>query len=219
MSTPFVSPHGTRTCFLCSAWARPGRSRVPRTQLVLLDRYRCCYPGSRLDFCLVNTPPQTSGSAKVSLLTCTTSRHRHDSSPRLPQAPRSSLRSRPYHAAQLLVCEPFSSPTRATLLMHSHLVPDPLQSRFLAEVTAISRPHGTRPCPYRLARHKSSKAAAKALSEVYQNWCHLPKSTRPGLWSSELSKLAANAWLLAQRISSINSLSAICEATVLMWTK
>lgn len=33
-----------------------------------------------------------------------------------------------------------------------------------------------------------------------------------GLWSSELSKLAANA-MLAQRISSINALSAICEAT------
>lgn len=33
-----------------------------------------------------------------------------------------------------------------------------------------------------------------------------------GLWSSELSKLAANA-MLAQRISSINALSAICEST------
>lgn len=33
-----------------------------------------------------------------------------------------------------------------------------------------------------------------------------------GLWSSELSKLAANA-MLAQRISSVNALSAICEAT------
>lgn len=56
------------------------------------------------------------------------------------------------------------------------------------------------------------KAAAKALSEVYQNWVPASKIYETGLWSSELSKLAANA-LLAQRISSINSLSAICEAT------
>lgn len=45
---------------------------------------------------------------------------------------------------------------------------------------------------------------------------HLGRSTdrilTVGLWSSELSKLAANA-MLAQRISSINALSAICEAT------
>lgn len=56
------------------------------------------------------------------------------------------------------------------------------------------------------------KAAAAALREVYQNWVDGSRIYETGLWSSELSKLAANA-LLAQRISSINSLSAICEAT------
>ena len=38
------------------------------------------------------------------------------------------------------------------------------------------------------------------------------KIIRTNLWSSELSKLTANAFL-AQRISSINSISALCEAT------
>jgi len=56
------------------------------------------------------------------------------------------------------------------------------------------------------------KAASAALTEVYCNWVEKDKVINTGLWSSELSKLAANA-LLAQRISSINALSAICEAT------
>ncbi|EST09749.1 UDP-glucose/GDP-mannose dehydrogenase, C-terminal [Kalmanozyma brasiliensis GHG001] len=59
---------------------------------------------------------------------------------------------------------------------------------------------------------QQGKAAANALSEVYENWVDRSKVYQTGLWSSELSKLAANA-LLAQRISSINSLAAICEAT------
>lgn len=59
---------------------------------------------------------------------------------------------------------------------------------------------------------ESGRSAADRLSEVYENWVDADKIYTTGLWSSELSKLAANA-LLAQRISSINSLSAICEST------
>ncbi|TPX67495.1 UDP-glucose 6-dehydrogenase [Spizellomyces sp. 'palustris'] len=54
--------------------------------------------------------------------------------------------------------------------------------------------------------------AQNVLADVYANWVPKEKIITMGLWSSELSKLAANA-LLAQRISSINALSAICEAT------
>lgn len=54
--------------------------------------------------------------------------------------------------------------------------------------------------------------AAELLSEVYQHWVPEERVIRTGLWSSELTKLAANA-LLAQRISSINAIAAICEAT------
>ncbi|KAG8793840.1 UDP-glucose 6-dehydrogenase 1 [Serendipita sp. 398] len=56
------------------------------------------------------------------------------------------------------------------------------------------------------------KQACEALCEVYANWVPRERILTVGLWSSELSKLAANA-MLAQRISSINALSAICEAT------
>lgn len=55
-------------------------------------------------------------------------------------------------------------------------------------------------------------SACNALAEVYANWVPKERILSVGLWSSELSKLAANA-MLAQRISSINALSAICEAT------
>jgi len=54
--------------------------------------------------------------------------------------------------------------------------------------------------------------AQKALVNVYANWVPVERIITTNLWSSELSKLAANAFL-AQRISSINSISAICEAT------
>ncbi|CAO1620146.1 unnamed protein product [Sympodiomycopsis kandeliae] len=59
---------------------------------------------------------------------------------------------------------------------------------------------------------ESGRSAADRLSEVYENWVNPDRIYTTGLWSSELSKLAANA-LLAQRISSINSLAAICEST------
>lgn len=54
--------------------------------------------------------------------------------------------------------------------------------------------------------------AAELLCWVYGHWVPQDRILRTGLWSSELTKLAANA-LLAQRISSINAIAAICEAT------
>ena len=56
------------------------------------------------------------------------------------------------------------------------------------------------------------QAALEALVSVYANWVPREKIITTNLWSSELSKLVANAFL-AQRISSINSISALCEAT------
>jgi UDPglucose 6-dehydrogenase len=55
-------------------------------------------------------------------------------------------------------------------------------------------------------------SAAESLVDVYANWIPRERLITMNLWSSELSKLAANA-MLAQRISSINALSSICEAT------
>ncbi len=58
---------------------------------------------------------------------------------------------------------------------------------------------------------KGSQAVDK-LASIYANWVPREKIITTNLWSSELSKLTANAFL-AQRISSINAISALCEAT------
>jgi len=54
--------------------------------------------------------------------------------------------------------------------------------------------------------------ARKAVVEIYANWVPGDRILESNIWSSELSKLTANAFL-AQRISSINSISALCEKT------
>ena len=56
------------------------------------------------------------------------------------------------------------------------------------------------------------KTAMETLADVYATWISRDKIIQTNLWSSELSKLVANAFL-AQRISSINSISALCEET------
>ena len=58
----------------------------------------------------------------------------------------------------------------------------------------------------------SGQEAVGALVDIYAQWIPKEKILTTNVWSSELSKLASNA-MLAQRISSINSLSAICEKT------
>ncbi len=56
------------------------------------------------------------------------------------------------------------------------------------------------------------KAALEELAAVYANWVPPKRIVRTNIWSSELAKLVANAFL-AQRVSSINTISALCEAT------
>ncbi|MDC0133061.1 nucleotide sugar dehydrogenase [Flavobacteriaceae bacterium] len=59
---------------------------------------------------------------------------------------------------------------------------------------------------------ETGQNAVQALVDIYANWIPKEKILTTNVWSSELSKLASNA-MLAQRISSINSLSALCEKT------
>ncbi|KAJ7297312.1 hypothetical protein O6H91_22G061600 [Diphasiastrum complanatum] len=58
----------------------------------------------------------------------------------------------------------------------------------------------------------AGRQAVEALKAVYAHWVPEDRILTTNLWSAELSKLAANAFL-AQRISSINAMSALCEAT------
>ena len=61
-------------------------------------------------------------------------------------------------------------------------------------------------------RTPEGEKAMETLASVYGRWIPRERVITTNLWSSELSKLVANAFL-AQRISSINSISALCEAT------
>jgi len=79
---------------------------------------------------------------------------------------------------------------------------------FLAEGTAIRDLEK----PDRVLIGGEAPEAVEALAEVYAHWVPDQAILRTGLWSAELSKLAANAFL-AQRVSSINAISALCEVT------
>lgn len=83
---------------------------------------------------------------------------------------------------------------------------------FLAEGTAI--PDLMKPDRVLIGGQQTELglAAAAKLVSVYANWIPTEQILTTNLWSSELSKLVANAFL-AQRVSSINSISALCEAT------
>lgn len=58
----------------------------------------------------------------------------------------------------------------------------------------------------------AGRAAVQTVADIYANWVPRERILTTGLWSSELSKLVANAFL-AQRVSSINAISALCEKT------
>lgn len=83
---------------------------------------------------------------------------------------------------------------------------------FLAEGTAVADLQQPDRVLIGGERTPGGEAAIKALADVYARWVPRDRIIATNLWSSELSKLVANAFL-AQRISSINSISALCEAT------
>ncbi|PSS08983.1 hypothetical protein M430DRAFT_146463 [Amorphotheca resinae ATCC 22711] len=103
---------------------------------------------------------------------------------------------------------------RDTLEVHRPGVPFEILSNpeFLAEGTAIKDLLNPDRILIGSSQTESGLAAAAALKDVYAAWVDRSKIVTVNLWSSELSKLVANA-MLAQRISSINSISAICEQT------
>ena len=79
---------------------------------------------------------------------------------------------------------------------------------FLAEGTAINDLEN----PDRVLIGGDDENSIELISSIYKRWVPKEKIITTNLWSSELSKLVANAFL-AQRISSINSISALCEST------
>lgn len=93
--------------------------------------------------------------------------------------------------------------------LHFDVISNP---EFLAEGTAIKDMEnpdrvliGGRTTP-------SGERAVATIADIYAQWVPRERIITTNLWSSELSKLTANAFL-AQRISSINAISALCEKT------
>ena len=83
---------------------------------------------------------------------------------------------------------------------------------FLAEGTAVEDLHTADRVLIGGDQTTEGLEAIETLASVYANWIPRERIIKTNLWSSELSKLTANAFL-AQRISSINAMSALCEAT------
>ncbi|MDP6858695.1 MAG: nucleotide sugar dehydrogenase [Verrucomicrobiales bacterium] len=83
---------------------------------------------------------------------------------------------------------------------------------FLAEGTAISDLESPDRILIGGEQTPGGLEAINQLADIYNHWIPEEKIIKTNLWSSELSKLVANAFL-AQRVSSINSISALCEKT------
>ncbi len=83
---------------------------------------------------------------------------------------------------------------------------------FLAEGTAVADLLSPDRVLIGGERTPGGEQAIQTLAAIYGRWVPAERIVKTNLWSSELSKLVANAFL-AQRISSINSISALCEAT------
>ena len=83
---------------------------------------------------------------------------------------------------------------------------------FLAEGTAIQDLANPDRVLIGGEENENGHKAAKTVAELYAHWVPRERLLLTSVWSSELSKLVANA-MLAQRISSVNSISALCERT------
>ena len=119
-----------------------------------------------------------------------------------------------------IVVEKSTLPVRAAEAIHRILQSNPRgiefhvlsNPEFLAEGTAIRDLENPDRVLIGSMTVPDSHEALQALVSVYANWVPREKILTTNVWSSEMSKLVSNA-MLAQRISSINSISALCEST------
>jgi len=115
-----------------------------------------------------------------------------------------------------IIVEKSTVPTRTSQILQQILSKNPHNVKydivsnpeFLAEGTAVRDMAN----PDRVLIGGESPEAVNKLVELYLNWVPTQAIITTNMWSSELSKLVANCFL-AQRISSINAISALCEAS------
>ena len=119
-----------------------------------------------------------------------------------------------------IVVEKSTLPVRAAEAIHRILQSNPRgiefhvlsNPEFLAEGTAVRDLESPDRVLIGSMTVPDSHEAMQALVDVYANWVPRERIFTTNVWSSEMSKLVSNA-MLAQRISSINSISALCERT------
>jgi len=125
-----------------------------------------------------------------------------------------------YSTADKIVVEKSTLPVRTAEAMerilnnntknvHFEVVSNP---EFLAEGTAIADLENPDRVLIGSQETPTGLAARKAIVDIYSHWVRRDYILESNVWSAELSKLTANAFL-AQRISSINTISALCEKT------
>jgi UDPglucose 6-dehydrogenase len=93
--------------------------------------------------------------------------------------------------------------------LHFDVISNP---EFLAEGTAVTDMENPDRVLVGGRETHSGQKAVQTVVDIYASWVPRERILTTNLWSSELSKLVANAFL-AQRISSINAISALCEKT------
>jgi len=125
-----------------------------------------------------------------------------------------------YAESPKIIVEKSTLPVRTALAMeriltsndsrvHFEVLSNP---EFLAEGSAINDLENPDRVLIGSRQTERGLKAREELVEIYANWVPRERIITSDTWSSELSKLVANAFL-AQRISSINSISALCEKT------
>ncbi len=162
---------------------------------------------SELIFICVNTPTKTFGQGK-------------GKAPDLTHIESAARKIAEVAKEPKIIVEKSTVPVKSAesiVKIMNHLCPQFAMSvlsnpEFLAEGTAVK--DLLHPDRVLIGGDKSEAGhrAIAELSAVYEHWVPKEKVITMNTWSSELSKLAANAFL-AQRISSINAISAVCEAT------
>jgi UDPglucose 6-dehydrogenase len=124
-----------------------------------------------------------------------------------------------YSKSSKIVVEKSTLPVKTAqamenILRNTHSVSFEILSNpeFLAEGSAIKDLENPDRILIGSRETESGLKAREALTEIYANWVPREKIITSNIWSSELSKIVSNAFL-AQRISSINAISALCEKT------
>ena len=166
-----------------------------------------CIDKSEIIFMAVNTPTKTYGKGKGMAADLTF----------IEKCSRQILK---YSKSDKIIVEKSTLPVRTAEKIKSILsnadtninfevISNP---EFLAEGTAINDLFKSDRVLIGGDSTKSGKSAVQTLCNIYSRWIPREKILTTNVWSSELSKLVSNAFL-AQRISSINSISTLCEKT------